>query len=265
MPKILLCRASPRCNIEEVEHYNNILPCDRFLVCFKNEFEAYAQMRDYFLAHNQYEYMVLATDDIVVKPEHIEQLMRDLDEGDYPVLGGMMNVEQTDTENVNLTWILPMTDRGAREYRWLKRSELPQENIFQVSFNGFALLAIRRDIVEDYIFNTDAIFRDGEKNLAFGASLDFVFCHWCNQKGIKIYTDKRIDMKHLRNEGKNQCGLRPPEWWSMRSYSSKKYRDDSGAMYRLLKERERYIEKGKFSHEDHNRIVDAILDAILNP
>src|SRR5207245_582584 len=109
---------------------------------------------------------------------------------------------------------------------------------------------------------TDAIFRSGETNLAFGASLDFVFCHWALQKGIKIYVDKRIDMKHLRDSGKNQCGLKSPEYWSMRSFSSKKYRDDTGAMYELLKAKERYIQKGKMSNEDENHIIDAIIKAI---
>jgi hypothetical protein len=47
------------------------MPCDNLISAFEWEFKSYQKMRDYFLA-GDWDYMVLATDDIVVKPEHIK-------------------------------------------------------------------------------------------------------------------------------------------------------------------------------------------------
>lgn len=198
--KILLCRGSPRSNIEIVEYWNSKLPCDRLIARFYPEYQAYNTMRDYFLRHPQYTHMVLATDDIVVLPRHIDMLIDDLEENDYPVLSGMMNVDQHDTVNVNLTRELPLKDRKHRAYRWIKRDELPEERFFEVAFSGFPLMAIRRDLVTDYMFAADRVFEGKPPDR--GASLDLVFCYWCQQNDIPITVDQKIDMKHLRNAGR---------------------------------------------------------------
>ena len=77
--KILLGRGSPRSNIEAVEHWNQFLPCDKIIPRFVTEFKAYKMMRDYFLKHTEYTHLVLATDDIVVHPKHIDMLIDDLE------------------------------------------------------------------------------------------------------------------------------------------------------------------------------------------
>jgi len=197
--KLLLGRGSPRANIINVECWNDKMPCDMILPTFTTEWLAYQQMRNYFLEHEEYTHLVLATDDIVVLPEHVDMLQDVLERNDYPVLSGMMNVEQSDTEIVNLTILLPSKDRKIRAYQSLKRSELP-DDIFRVGFSGFPLMAIRRDIIERYDFPADRIFEGLSPDR--GASLDLVFCHWCNDNDIPIRVDKRIDMKHLRRSGR---------------------------------------------------------------
>ena len=197
---MLLGRASPRSDIKIVESLSKILPCDKIIPRYITEFRAYSIMRKFFLDHEQYTHLVLATDDIVVKPKHIIQLKKDLEEFDYPVLTGMMNVDQRDIVNLNITRKLPEKPRRLRIWKWITRSTLPQENIFRVAFTGFALAAIKREIVKDYIFAADRVFEGlGPER---GASLDFVFAWHCKEHNIPIYCDKRIDMKHLRTESK---------------------------------------------------------------
>ena len=205
--KFLLCRGSPRSNIPDVEHFNKLLPCDRLMARYIPEYEAYKIMRNYFLTHTEYTHMLIATDDIVVTPEHINQLEKDLKTHDYPVLSGMMNVNQGDKINVNLSMRIAAKERQFRTYYWIHRDELPKSDIFQVEFSGFPLMAIRRDVVEKFEFDADKVLMGGRAEN--GASLDLVFCWRCKENGIPIFADQRIDMRHLRKSGKFQIGTRP--------------------------------------------------------
>ncbi|UVF62440.1 glycosyltransferase [Nitrososphaeria virus YSH_922147] len=213
----LFFRASPRGNIEEVERHNseNEKICDVLYVRYAFEFDAYKFARDYFLEHEEYDYFIIATDDIVVKPEHLIQLLKDLDDDEKPVLSGMMNVDQheynLENGNLNICQCLALKDRKLRQYDWMKRRDLPSDNIFQMKFSGFPLMAIRRDVVSLTPFAADGVFKG--KDMKFGASLDFVFCWFCHEMGIPIFVDKRIDMQHLRTSGIHQAGERKKEVW----------------------------------------------------
>jgi hypothetical protein len=215
--KLLLFRGSPRSNIDEVESYNreNEKECDILYVRYAFEYDAYKWAREYFLKHKEYDYLLIATDDIVVKPEHIRQIKEDLKEFKFAVISGMMNVDQQEYNdqwgNLNICYELAMQNRKLRYYSWIKRNELPKDDIFQVKFAGFGLTAIRRDIVELLPFNTDSVFKG--TGVASGASLDLVFCWYCYENKVPIYVDQRIDMKHLRVSGQSQAGERNKEVW----------------------------------------------------
>ena len=213
--KLLLFRGSPRSNIEEVENENPKIQkeCDILNIRYSFEFDAYKWARDYFLSHKEYDYLVIATDDIIVKPEHIIQLKEDIKEFKFAVISGMMNVDEKDypNGNLNICSCLALKDKKLRHYDWLDLTRLPKDDIFLVKFAGFGLTAIRRDIVEMFPFATDSIFKG--KGMQFGASLDFVFCWYCHEYNVPIYVDKRIFMHHLRTHGKHQAGERKREIW----------------------------------------------------
>lgn len=198
--KLLLGRGSPRANIEIVECWNSKLPCDKILPTFVTEWKAYQLMRNYFLSHKEYTHLVLATDDIVVLPKHIDILQDDLEQHDYPILSGMMNVDEPEPDKMNLTWEMPAKDRTMRKYRWMVRSELPQERFFEVAFSGFPLMAMRRDIVERYTFPADKVFINLPPHR--GASLDIVFCWWVKENDIPITVDQTIEMRHYNRMGR---------------------------------------------------------------
>ena len=210
---LLLFRGSPRSNIENVEMWNGILPCDKLIIRFVSEFKAYKKAREFFIEHKEYTHLVIATDDIVVHPKHIERLQMKLENSDYPVYSGMMNVEQTDVENRNICYKIGMKERALRKYEWIRKSDIT-EKYLTVEFAGFGLTAIRRDIVEGYpIFAADKVFQGFPPHR--GASLDFVFCWYCKDKGIPIIADTTIDMKHLRKSGTHRVGSKHPvvEHW----------------------------------------------------
>lgn len=213
----LFFRASPRSNIPDVEKWNieNEKICDTLYVRFAFEFDAYKFARDYFLDHPEYDYLILATDDIVVEPKHLKQIIKDLEGFDFAVISGMMNVDQQEYMdqwgNLNICPVLAFKDRKLRYYDWYKRNTLPDKDIFKVAFAGFGLTAIRRDIVEMIPFHTDSIFKG--TGVASGASLDLVFCWYCYEMGVPVYVDQRIDMQHLRISGHHQAGERKKEIW----------------------------------------------------
>jgi hypothetical protein len=183
------------------------LPCDVLWVSFYQEYTAYQKIKEYFLSY-KWDYLVLATDDIVVKPEHIIQLEADLTQLKPLVLGGMMNVEEYDYPNGDLAISNELHIWGGM--KWFTKKTLPNSNIFQVKFNGFCLMAIRRDIVENFEFTADCYMRDKNADKAFGANYDLVFCYYCQKNNIPIYVDRRIFMKHLRRSGKTQLGEKDP-------------------------------------------------------
>lgn len=208
--KLLLCRGSPRSDIINVETWNDKLSCDNYIVRYLPEHRAYKEMRRYFLEHKEYTHMVLATDDIVVLPEHVKKLQRALEEYDCPVLSGMMNVDQNDTKTVNISYRIATKERRFRTYYWIHRKDLPKDDIIQVEFSGFPLMAIKREIVERFEFDADRIF-EGKKS-ENGASLDLVFCWKCKENNIPIYVDTRIDMKHLRKSGRMHIHAKQPRF-----------------------------------------------------
>ena len=204
---ILLGRTSPRCNIKEVEEQK--LPCDVLRPKHYQEYTAFQIIRKFFIQHIEYSHLVLASDDIVVKPKDITQLAIDLIMKNDPVICGMMNVDEKDYPNGRLAIAYELPDKMWGDYKWLKRSDLHKNiDIFPVEFNGFCLMSIRRDIIERYEFKADTVLRGGT-DPAFGGSYDLVFCWWCKENGIPIYVDKRIDMVHLRQSGKLDVNSNP--------------------------------------------------------
>ena len=208
MSKILLFRPTPRGNIQEVEEYNSLLPCDTLHIKYALSTPAYSAARKYFLDHAQYDYFVIAPDDLIVKPEHVTSIEKLCDDYDYPVISGMCNVSEMQLKpkgvvNFVMGKVPPtMHYKNGRKFNWATRDKLPKENIFKVSYTGMALGAIRRDIMEKYNFG-----------LRQDIGRDLTLCNMCYENDIPIYVDQRLDMIHLRYCGTMNVGIKLPEVW----------------------------------------------------
>lgn len=168
------------------------------------------------MEHKEYTHLAVGTDDIVVKDNHLLQIEEDLEKQDYPVLCGMMNVYQEDLQFLNITKKDDIVSPhwAKRYYNWIPRPHIAvhtqdmQNPIIQTGFNGFALMVIRRDIVEKFDFLNDSEYNDVQTKE--GGSLDVQFCYLCHTNEIPIMTDARVDMLHLRMSGHVRVGKKEP-------------------------------------------------------
>lgn len=178
--------------------------------------------------------MVLIPDDLVFTPQDVEQLYADLKEYDYATISGICNVDlDANRDKYSITENLPHPVRplkkidckephrrwfGWRWYSWFTDKTIAEEQkrqdriIIRVQHSGFALQAIRRDIVEQTEFRTDGPDNGIEGN-SETSSVDVMFSNSLGLQGIAIFVDPRIKMLHLRHSGPVEISLGDGELW----------------------------------------------------
>lgn len=263
MINILFGCPSPR-DIKQVLDEHPLLPCDIYVVKYKPEWDAYFEIREFFLVHKEYTHLAIASDDVLVKPVHIRKIIADIKEHDPEVISGMMNVNQDDLEIMNITpkGQIPNPDNSKRKYDWMKKSELKGKGIIEVGFNGFALTVIRRNVVEQIPFDSDGPW-NGMDNRSRG-SLDVAFGWHCHELGIKQLVDTDINIMHLRREGVNMVGKRQPDWY-FRSRFSQDIRKDWMRNKMILKEKlKAFMEQGGLHHAAANDLLESMANIFLD-
>lgn len=233
----LFCSPSPR-DIAEVTRAHQKIPFDRLYAKYFVEREAYWHLRNFFLKHDEYTHLVIIPDDLIVEPHHVAQLYKDLEECDYAVLSGICNIDLAHPHLYSITENLPHPVRplkkidcptetpqrrwyGWRWYSWFTDKTIQDEQkrqnsiIIRVQHSGFALQAIRRDVVEQIEFMTDAL-ENGIKE-SETSSVDVMFSNSCGAAGIPIFVDPRIKMLHLREAGPVEIILGDSELWHIKN------------------------------------------------
>lgn len=262
MVNLLLAVPSPR-DIPEVLNEHPLLPCDIFVPKYYPEWQAYHHIREYFLSHKEYTHLGIACDDIVVKPQHIKRLVRDLELFDYEVMSGMMNVEEKDLEVLNIT---PTTNivnprHEERHYDWLNKKDVIGKGIIKVGFSGFPLMVIRRNVVELIPFDSDGAYNGSDATST--GSLDVMFCKACHDRNIPIMVDTDVLLLHLRRHGTSRVGGVPPTWYFRPKGSSDIYKD---VRYKkkLLKERyDLFMKDGGFRQQLPNELFGLMVDMLM--
>ena len=185
-------------NIPAVLELWEKLPYDHLIEKYKMPLDAYQSARKFFLEHKEYTHIVVMADDLEVRPENIEQLKKDIIEYDYKVIGGICNIDESQPTVYNIQPVgsdYSQDHAPARRGSWYSDEEdvpLPDENIFEVGFNGFALLFVERSVFEKCSFEGAA---NGKQS-----NFDWQLNRECNAMGIPIMTDKRVKMYHRRME-----------------------------------------------------------------
>ena len=193
----LLCSPSPR-DIPEVYEAHRKLPYDKLYAKYFIEREAYWHLRNFFLMHEEYSHMIICPDDLVIQPEDFELLKADILQDDYPILSGLCNVDLDIYRGfLSATQNLPHPKRpliardepdykkrwGWRWYAWFSKDTIKQEQerqgreIIQVMHSGFAMQALRRDVVKAIEFTTDAA--ENGITEAETSSVDVMFSNSC--------------------------------------------------------------------------------------
>ena len=179
-------------NIPEIDYHLDGIDCDKLIFNYLEYPEPYIQL-DKFKKHNEiYDYVVIVTNDVIVKQENIDQLIRDIEILDYPgIVCGCFNVDLNENAmKINVSNTL--------DYGWLS---IPSKGIHKVKFAGFPLMAIRRDVFDRYEFT-------GSHNAG-----DMRFCTWLDKMDIPIYCNTSNRMLHLRYYGEKPIDMVPSIEW----------------------------------------------------
>ena len=211
--KTLIVSASPRDILQSKEGLDDIKGVPKLLVKYFNEADAYKVITSYFLKHKKdFDYMVIAPDDLIVGQKYYDMLMKDLKKEQYPVLSGVCNVNVINNQVDRLAICidkLPSIRRDEREFGWadLRNKDHPiPEGIIKVKFAGFPFMFIRKDIIEQIEIKGDLDYNlDLPKHSTGSTSMDTQFCWECDKKGIPIHVDTRVKMVHL-------AGASPSIW-----------------------------------------------------
>lgn len=208
--KILIASPSPR-DIAEVLEHRALLPYDQLFAKYMTMDDAYCRLQSWFLDHREYSHFVFAPDDLVVKPANVERLVSKIRELDPPVISGVCNVDMDGKAHLlAIAHNLPNVRHvdGSRKYEFYRVDEYDaKQEIVEVPWSGFPLMAIRRDVMERIKFEGDAKFNG---HAVTNTSWDVIFCWNCAIERIPVLADMGNQMVHLRYGGKIKVGLKRP-------------------------------------------------------
>lgn len=225
--KPLLASPSPR-NIPDVlTAFNMGNKYDHYYVKHQEpEASAYKKIRNYFLDHSEYTHLILWSDDLIVRPHDIDNVIRDAETHDFDIIAGLCNVDRTDFYHYFACNYRPHhINRDKRILEFIHKSEfynikpgptrdleewllLPQyqSNPFvRVNWLGFSLPCIKRSVVEAIEFHDDGYYMTNEitkraaKVDGLGCCVDTAFSWECIQEEIPLMVDVRIVTDHLKN------------------------------------------------------------------
>lgn len=221
-PRPLVCVLSPR-NIQVVkEGHETFKDVPHLWIKYWYAYQAYRIVMDYFEYNREFTHIAIAPDDLIVQREHYEALVKDLEENDYPVLGGVCNVDMVHPDLLAITIkskphvIRRIRNTGPVEdgYTWVHHDELEGKGIIEVQFAGMPFMFIRRDIVEQIPLAGDTPYDPNPLvRASIPHSFDNAFCWECRARKIPIRVDARVRMVHL-----NSIGLNDPIGWQVHQH-----------------------------------------------
>ena len=221
--KILAAVPSPR-DLAQFDAAFQKINVDKLIVKYMPEQEAYNIIRERFLKYTEYTHLAIVPDDLIVEPQHWDQLVADLKEYDYPVACGVCNLDNSPEHQGMLNICInhpPAISRvqTMRSYKWLfEGSEEHQQYlnktppIVKVNFAGFPCIIFARDVISLFVFKDD---RKPYNPKERGCCVDVMACADLADLDIPIHCDLRVRMTHLKIddnqiEGK-MVGIKEPK------------------------------------------------------
>lgn len=207
----LVCIPSPRDIPEVIESVHN-LRLNTVFAKYMPQPQAYSELRNYFLENEEYDTMVLFSDDLIVDSVGVNRLVEyNLRHPESPI-SGICNFDMY--KNSGKYCFRAIGDVGyyprkffIQDYIDKWKPEEKEAGIYCVEFNGFACIVISRRIVELVPFRFD-------NN---GGGVDQNFADDCRSLGIDVLVDINVEFKHLayrlkRNELEcSGLGIKEPE------------------------------------------------------
>ena len=180
---------------------------DLLLIKYYPHHIAHEKARDFFLKHEEYTHFIIINEDTIVTPSHLKLLIEDIKKYNYPVIGSFCFPYSKTHPKTNLTRKNMRNERVvfANQYDFIELEEVISwdlsEPLEPFYFNGLALTAIRRDIVEKVEFKPYKYVND--RLLGFwirrGIMFDLQFSNTLHDLGIPLMVDKRLMVIHFGN------------------------------------------------------------------
>jgi len=166
------------------------IPYDKLYAKYYLEGDAYRLLQEYFLDHTDYNYMVIAPDDLVLNKEGVDLLIKDIEQFEYPALAGICNFSYHDRTRYACG---PSINGGPTSHSLesLKQEVAKNGPIIRVGMEAFSCLFIKREILEEH-------YPGLIKPMPI-SSFDWGFSHACHWKNIPIRVDTRAQFLHLAN------------------------------------------------------------------
>ena len=177
--------------------------CDKLLVRGYLHEEAHKISRDFFLQHKEYTHLIICAEDVLVTPSHLQLLLKDIEEHpEYPIIAGYSNFDFTHNWlNINELDMRHIAVMYAEQYHFIPPLSIMSgkyPTFIRVFFQGLALAAIKRDVVEKIPFRP---YKRVSDRLGYnrGTMFDLAFAIDCANNGIPQYVDTRLWLIHGGN------------------------------------------------------------------
>jgi hypothetical protein len=175
--------------------------------------ESHRLAKEYLLEHPEYSHLLIMAEDVIITKDHVDLLLKDYEDTQYPVLCGYVNLGfSSGYMSLNTVDMRGLQVRHTRQYQFPSiidilnlsdacLNELPFQKVF---FQGKALMLVTRDVMhtvsfKPYIhwFDIKNRRRFGEQNAKKGTMFDLQFAIDCANLGIPVYVDLRLMLLHF--------------------------------------------------------------------
>lgn len=207
----LICILSPRDIPEVISNLNNITKYDKLWVKYYDNPDAHSKAKQYFLEHKEeYTHAVRVPDDILLREEHVDKLVSDLQkhhEIECISAVGNLHADAGGLEYYGVCMdTLPAKNKQFRKYDFIAINRAPTSGIYKVKFGGgYAAFFSRRLLEENIIsWQTDleAEVTKHHNKIPFEdqptCCNDVVVSHELNEAGVGEYVDFGVVVKHLK-------------------------------------------------------------------
>lgn len=169
-------------DIPKVSNNFNRLKCDKLEFKGLRYPEPHKRLEEF---SNNYDgdYIIIFTNDLVVKKKNLETLVETLKIYNYPVLSGVCTPVRKHLPNTLNVCMEPLQ---GTDYKWVNKGDYT--GIHEVGFAGMPLTAIHKSVFKHFKF-----YLKDRKNTA----LDRRLCAWCVEKQIPMRVDFDNIMEHL--------------------------------------------------------------------
>lgn len=207
----LLAFAQPKDIPEVLDEQKKITHVDKFIMRYFDYPYPYHVIRHYFLDHPEYTHLIVYANDEIVKKEHIDMLIEDVEKYDFPIVTGVMNVDLKENWfNWACCWEFPSLRKDQRYFNFIPKDS--ESGFIDCGFSG-GVQCIRRDMLEKekipYGMGEEK-FNGESRDRGFNS--DVIFAHFFKWTGVHIWADTRIKILHKRFEGEMLVHKIQPNW-----------------------------------------------------